>query len=61
MIGFWHGHLVGDPVPGSTDHRGRSPLGPDLHLIVARATGRAPEVRAWIATDIGFDPVELVD
>jgi len=48
VIGHWHGHLVGAPVPGHADRAGRSARGQALQLIVGRGPGLSTGVRAWL-------------
>lgn len=51
VVGFYHSHPVGEPVPSSVD-RGFMALWPDVvWVIVAPRSERAPgRIRAWAAT-----------
>jgi len=55
VVGFWHGHLVGPPVPSRADLDGVAAFGPSLHLIVGADEKSPPRVTAWRALQGGLE------
>ena len=53
VVGYWHGHLVGPPVPSRADLDGATVFGPSLHLIVGKDDESPPRVTAWRALQHG--------
>ncbi len=56
VVGAWHGHLVGPPLPGRADEEGllaheSVAEAPRALLVVARGAGSAPVVRAYASRE----------
>jgi proteasome lid subunit RPN8/RPN11 len=57
LLGAWHSHPGGAPLPSATD---RAEAWPDwCYLIIGLADARAPELRAWRLLDKDFVEDEL--
>lgn len=66
VLGFWHGHLVGDACPSREDATGLGPLGAGLVLIAGQDANDPPRLRAWRrvegdAAETAWDELEIAE
>ena len=64
IVGYWHAHPVGPPVPSQADLEGMGEAAcvataPLVFLVVGAGAGRTPVVRAWRRGDEGVQELPL--